>query len=256
MSLLAQGPARSLELYHSKGDPAILQQVAKYQFLTVKQTAELLPRNVIAVRRRMMQLERAAVLNREQESKTSPWVYFLAEKGGLMAAELGYLPSPRWIAAKAPTHLGHDCLITDFHITLEKALKEAGHRLAWEQWRGDVTDLQDPDGEIELIPDARFTIDDEEPSLLEVVRSYESGYQSRESSLVRKLKAYRKLGVYRVYVTMPTQLRVARLLNKLEEIIQSTNFWFTDEESFKSRILQRVWWTPADFRDRTYSIFR
>ncbi|HVB33754.1 MAG TPA: replication-relaxation family protein [Patescibacteria group bacterium] len=258
MSLVAQGPKRDRRLYTSKGDPEILKHVAKYQFLTVEQAASLLKRNIIATRRRMMQLHAGGILNRVRvtESPYPMWVYFLAENGGGQAAELGYLPAPRWTDAKSPTHVMHDLTITDFHLALEKALHESGHTLLWEQWRGDMADMLDPDGEIDLIPDARFIIDDEEPSLLEVVRSYESEYERGKSSLQKKLEAYKKLGIHRVYITMPTKLRVANFLGKIEEEMPSTQFWFTDEESFKQRILGKIWWTPKDFRDRTYSVFK
>jgi len=256
MSLAALGPKRDLRLYTRRSDHDILEKVARYQFLTVEQIATLLQRNVISTRRRMMQLYRAAVLNRSQESKLSPYVYFLAEKGGMRAAELGFLPFPRWTDRKSPTHITHDLVITEFHLALEKALHATGHVLSWEQWRGDMADLLDPDGEVDLVPDARFRIDDDEPSLLEVVKSYESEYEGGKSSLEKKLNAYKKLGVHRVYITMPTQLRVAHFLSKIEEDIPSTQFWFTDEDSFRNKILAKIWWTPKDFRDRTYSIFR
>ena len=136
-----------------------------------------------------MQLYWASILNRAHENDYAPYLYFLAEKGGIMAAEHGYLPSPRWINQKAPTHVAHDLTITQFHLLLEKALHDDGHILSWEQWRGDMADLLDPDGRIDLIPDARIQIDDEEPCLLEVVRSYESGYRERESSLVSKTES-------------------------------------------------------------------
>ncbi|HEV3219578.1 MAG TPA: replication-relaxation family protein [Candidatus Acidoferrales bacterium] len=258
MALAAQaGPRRDRQLYTSKGDAEILRVVAKYQFVTVEQAAEQLKRNVIAVRRRMMQLFQASLLNRERRSDLDPFVYFLSENGGNLAASYGFLPEPRWIGGKSPTHLAHDLEITNFHIALEKAFQNTTHTLYfWQQWRGDLKDIVDPNGEIELIPDARFGIDEDADALLEVVKSYESGYTSRESSLVKKLKAYKQLGIKRVYITMPTQLRVARFLDKIEDDIKSTQFWFTDEASYKRDILGKIWWTPADFRDRTYSIFK
>jgi hypothetical protein len=250
MSLTPAGPKRDLRVYTRRSDADILQGVAKYQFLTVEQASELLGRNIISVRRRMMQLYRAGFLNRVQESPYAPFVYFLAEKGGRRAAELGYLPEPRWTDAKSQNHVMHDLVITEFHLALEKALGDSGHSLSWEQWRGDLR--LGPD----LIPDARFTIDAEAPSFLEVVRSYESEYKGGKSSLEKKLDEYRKARVHRVYITMPTVERVANFLWKIEDDLPSTQFWFTDEDSFRKRILGKIWWTPADFRDRIYSIFK
>lgn len=254
---LVQAPKRNRRLYTSKGDPEILRQVAKYQFLTVAQVAALVDRNIIGIRGRLMELHAGAILNRVRvtESEYPMWVYFLAEKGGRRAAELGYLPEPRWTDAKSPTHVMHDLTLTEFHLALEKALGSK-HRLSWEQWRGDMAEMLDPDGQIDLVPDARFTIDDEEPSLLEVVRSYESEYERGKSSLQKKLEAYKKLGVHRVHVTMPTQLRIANFLAKIEDDLPSTRFWFTDEDSFRKNIMGKIWWTPKDFRERTYSIFK
>jgi hypothetical protein len=250
-------PQRKRPLYIIKGDIEILRIVAKYQFVTVEQVSGQLKRHISPVRRRMMQLYQSSHLNRLQEDKFAPLVYFLAEKGANRAAGYGFLPAPQWIDAKAPTHLAHDLEITRFHLALEKSFYDKGHILhSWEQWRGDLRDIVDPKGEIDLIPDARFRIDDEDDSLLEVVKSYESGYASRESSLVKKLKAYKQLGIKRVYVTMPTQQRVARFLVKIEDDISTSQFWFTDEKSYQTNILGKIWWTPKDFRDRTYSIFK
>ena len=248
MPLVLQGPKRDLHVSTHKSDYDILQRVANYQFLTVEQMAELLERNVISTRRRMMQLYRAGFLNRAQEHLNAPYAYFLAEKGGRKAAELGFLPSPRWTDRKDPHHVAHDLTITEFHLALEKALK--GHSLSWEQWRGDLR--LGPD----LIPDAKFTIDGEAPSFLEVVRSYESEYRGGKSSLEKKLEAYHEAKIHRVLITMPTQARIAHFLAKIEDILPSTQFWFTDEDSFRKRILGKIWWTPRDFRDRTYSIFK
>ena len=55
---------------------------------------------------------------------------------------------------------------------------------------------------------------------------------------------------------MPTQKRVALFLGKIEEELPTTQFWFTDEDSFQKNILGKIWWTPKDFRERTYSIFK
>src|ERR1017187_3808595 len=90
---LAVDQKRNLSLYTRKGDFEILRVLSIYTFLTVEQAAALMKRNIIATRRRLMQLYRAGFLNRAQENLYAPFVYFLSEKGGIRAAEHGYLPS-------------------------------------------------------------------------------------------------------------------------------------------------------------------
>jgi hypothetical protein len=48
--------------------------------------------------------------------------------------------------------------------------------------------------------------------------------------------------------------RVRMLIAKIETEFPSRKFWLTDSATHKGDILGKIWWTPKDFRDRTYSI--
>src|SRR3954469_20118883 len=77
---LSAVPKRNRRVYTRKGDSPILQSVSDCQFVTVEMVAEDTKRNVIAVRRRMLQLYRAGLLNRSRRDKLAPHVYYLSEK--------------------------------------------------------------------------------------------------------------------------------------------------------------------------------
>jgi len=230
--------------------------LAVYQFLTVEQLAEICKRNIIAVRRRCLSLYSANVLNRARRDKLAPYVYFLGEEGAKTAYERGYLPDPHFVKSKSSLLIPHDLEITNFHLALEKAAEIT----EWRQWRGDLKDTVD--GET-LIPDAYFALQGSS-FFLEVVKSYESEYESGESNIERKLNLYNnyrnpfreKYGAsdFRVLWVLPTQERVLRLLTKIEDRFPYRRFYFTHEELYRKNISGKIWWTPKDFRDATYSI--
>ena len=122
MSELQEGRKRNRRLYTRNGDFDILKAAARYQFLTVEQTAAAAKRNVIAVRRRMLGMYDAGILNRARRDKLAPYVYFLAEKGSATCVERGYLSEPRWIKSKSSLIVSHDLEITNFHLVLELSL--------------------------------------------------------------------------------------------------------------------------------------
>jgi hypothetical protein len=264
------GQKRDRRLYTRKSDADILKAFANYQFLTVELAAQVLQRNEIAVRRRLRNLFEGGILNRVTASgerslphlSPEPFVYFLDEKGGTQAAGLGYLPSPRWIESKSRMTVSHDLEITKFHLVLEKKLHEQGFILNWKQWRGELKDQADGSA---IIPDAYFTFNDD-AFFLEVVKANESEYHNGESNIERKFALYNsyrerfreKYGMddFRVLWVLPTKERVLRLLAKIEDRLPYRRFYLTDEESYQKNILGKIWWTPRDFREATYSILR
>ena len=96
------------------------------------------------------------------------------------------------------------------------------------------------------------------------MKSYESEYENGESNIERKIDLYNsyrsrfreKYGAsdFRVLWILPTTERILRLLTKVEDRFPYRKFYFTDEQSYRKNILGKVWWTPRDFRDATYSI--
>jgi hypothetical protein len=225
--------------------------------------AEDTKRNVIAVRRRMLHLFEAGILNRARRDKLAPYVYFLSEKGSDEALRYGHLTEPRHIKSKSSILVPHDLEITIFHRTLRKKLHDVGHMLSeWDQWRGALrAEVETEKGKESLIPDGRFRIGDEAPCYLEIVKSYESEYENGESNVEHKIFLYNEYwrqgaDEFRALFVMPTKARVAHFLAKIEERFPLRRFWFTDEESYRANVLGKIWWTPRDFRDATYSLLQ
>jgi hypothetical protein len=233
--------------------------------VTAEHVSSLTGRDHKTIQKRLQMLFEAGMLNRQRRDEMAPYVYFLAEKGGLEAARLGYLPEPRFTKAKSRILINHDLEITKFHLALDKAF---GNVLThWEQYRGDLKDyVETPQGTESLIPDARFVLSGQETNhfFLEVVKSYESEYENGNSNIFRKFGLYhayrhqfrKKYNAedYRVLWILPTQNRVLNLLAKLEEDFPYRKFYVTDEASYNRDIGGKIWWTPKDFRDKTYSL--
>jgi hypothetical protein len=175
--------------------------------------------------------------------------------------------------------VNHDLEITNFHLALEIATFEHAYQNGkgpslnhWRQWRDELKDKVETDqGMKAIIPDAYFTLGDQ-AYFLEIVKSYESEYVGGRSNIEQKLSLYRRYasngvhamsrfqekyggGDFRVLWVLPTQKRVAMLLGKIETEFPYRKFWFTDEASYKAKLLDKIWWTPKDFRTATYSIF-
>ncbi len=99
---------------------------------------------------------------------------------------------------------------------------------------------------------------------LEVVKSAESEYMGGRSNLYNKIALYaqykpqfrKKYGAddFRVLWVLPTKQRVLNLLAKIEDDFPSRKFFATYEEKYRTNIAGKIWWTPKDFRDATYSI--
>jgi hypothetical protein len=243
-------------------DAPILKSVADDQFVTVEIVAEDAKRNIISVRRRMLSLYRAGILNRARRDRFSAWLYFLSEKGSALALTFGVQAELRFIKSKSSILVPHDLEITLFHRALRKKLHDTGHILTeWEQWRG-ATEIgaETENGAESIIPDARFRIDDEPHTYLEVTKSYQSEYdENGRGSIEKKLRVYNALWrhtrqEFRVLILMPTKLRVANFLAKIEDEFPYRRFWFTDEESYRTNMLGKIWWTARDFREATYSL--
>ena len=227
--------------------------------MTAELAAVMLKRDESTTRKRFLGLYQAGYLNRTRRDLVAPYVYFLGEKGAQEAARLGYLPEVRFIKAKSRILINHDLEITMFHRALESALSKTSLGLtSWEQWRGDLKDeIRTPRETAALIPDARFVIDGTSAFFLEIVKSYESEYEDGISNIVRKIGLYagyknqfkKKYGMddFRVLWVLPTQARVLGLLSKIENDYPFRRFYLTDEESYRTNLLGKIWWTPRDF---------
>jgi hypothetical protein len=47
---------------------------------------------------------------------------------------------------------------------------------------------------------------------------------------------------------------VLNLLAKIEDKYPYERFYLTDEESYRKNIIGKIFWTPKDFRDKTYAL--
>lgn len=288
MQSLAAEQKRNRRTYTLRADDAIFAAFAKYPFLTCEQASRILGRGLDTVQKRFKVLYQAGLLNRVQESLIQPFVYFLDREGAKRACDLGELAKPRCVMSKSRLIVNHDLEISTFHLCLETALNgkpggtgaeaggignhpggnagQPGGRISeWRQWRDDLRDKVETDqGSKSIIPDAYFTLGDK-AFFLEIVKSYESEYVGGRSNIEQKLSLYHSykarfqekygLSDFRVLWVLPTIKRVQMLLGKIEDEFPFRRFWFTDEAAYKRDILGKIWWTPKDFRDRTYSIF-
>jgi Replication-relaxation len=251
-------PKRDRRVYIRKADKNIFKFVAEYQFITPEIMAECTGRDLKTIQKRMQYLCEANYLNRQRRDRLSPFVYFLGEEGAKLAYELGYIPILRFIKKKSAMTINHDLDITNFHRLIIRSFGD----IQWEQWRGDSKYLVEAEGE-SFIPDGHFVLDGQF-FFVERVRSYESEYEDGESNIEKKFRIYsaykdefrRKYGYddYRVLWLMPTRERAKRILEKMETKYPFRRFYVTDEESYTKRIEGKIWWTPKDFRDATYSL--
>jgi hypothetical protein len=256
-------PRRERRVNFMADDHKVYQAYSLYVFLTVDMLTEITGRPRDSVLRRCSALAQAGILGR-QRLGVSHHMYFFDKKGGHLAAGNGYLDKPMFVTSKSPTHIDHDLEATRFHMALRKALgdpylpekTDVTKILEWDQWRSDLMDLKELSDEIELIPDARFRLVFERPSLLENVKSYESGYDNHESSLVSKLREYIRMDIERVLVTMPTVNRVEKFLQRIAPHLPSSKIWVTYEDAYRKDILGKIWWTPKNFESRQYSILK
>jgi hypothetical protein len=90
MSKASAAPKRNRRVVSSRGDSAILKSVADFQFVTVEMVAKDANRNAMAVRRRMLSLYQAGILNRVRRHRL--FIYFLSPKGSYEARRHGHLP--------------------------------------------------------------------------------------------------------------------------------------------------------------------
>ncbi len=241
--------------------------------MTAEQVCEATGLRDSGVRHRLLAMHRGAVVNRvrpaDDDSLSSispPWVYYLAERGARLAADMGLAPSVRFVQDKSRMTVEHDTAITQFHLALKVHLasRNSIRDFEWKQWRGDLLDKVE--GHESIIPDAYFRIG-ESCWFVEMVRSHESEYRKGKSNLVRKLEAYlayrdgfrKRYGHpdFRVILLLPTEERVARLLSKLEDdkALCARRFWLTHSAMWKSDLSGKIFWTPKDFRGEAYGFF-
>jgi hypothetical protein len=286
-------PERPRSGFYFKGsDAELLRRLVEYRFLQPEDFQRLTGRNLISLRRRLLQLLRHGYIERftlpmERDapigSPPDAYVYQLKPRGVLKAKEFGFADDDyRYTREKSNLFLQHDLLLTKIHLTLELATRSAPIEIVgWEQRRAVLLDWADHEsGRLSVNPDALFGLKDKEKPegqnttyfFLEVVRSRESDYQQQQSYFMRKMHAFlayhrqgkhsARYGIanFRVVVLTPTKQRAVNLCEKLRNAgLPLKRFWFADFGTVSPddpmRILERVFVTPKDFHEKVlYSL--
>jgi len=272
--------------YFKESDAEILKRLVEYRLLQPDDLVRLTGRNMISLRRRLLQLLRQGYVERltlplERErpvgSPPDAFVYRLAGRGMRTAKVYGFADEDdRATREKSNMFLPHDLVITKIHLTLALATRDTPLELVgWEQRRSVLLDWADNGrGRLSVNPDALFGLKNREKPegqntsyfFLEVVRSRESDYRKGESYFMRKMAAFvayhrqgkhtARYGIsnFRVITITPTRQRAENLCRKLVNAgLASARFWFTDLASVSPDepmgILGKVFFTPKDAED-------
>ncbi len=273
-------------IYFKESDAELLKRLVEYRFLQPGDFERLTGRNIISLRRRLLQLVRRGYIERltlplERDAPIGnppdAFVYQLAPRGIHKAKVYGFADDDyRSTREKSNLFLQHDLLITRIHLTLELATRGTSLGLvAWEQRRSVLLDwAEDRNGRLSVNPDALFGLKDREKPegqnttyfFLEVVRSRESDYRQQDSYFMRKMRAFlayhrqgkhsARYGIanFRVITVTPTKQRAMNLCEKLRKAgLAFKRFWFTDlgaiSPEYPARILKKLFSTPKDFEE-------
>jgi hypothetical protein len=283
---------RSGFYFKERSDGEILRRLVEYRFLQPEDFQRLTGRNIISLRRRLLQLLRHGYVERftlplERDapigSPPDGYVYQLKPRGVLKAKEYGFADDDyRYTREKSNLFLQHDVLLTKIHLTLELATRSMPLEIVgWEQRRAVLLDWAEHEtGRLSVNPDAFFGLKDRDKPegqnttyfFLEVVRSRESDYRRGESYFMRKMQGFHayyrqgrhdeRYGIanFRVITVTPTKQRALNLCRKLLDAgLASKRFWFTGLDPVSpdepTRILEKVFFTPKDFQEGTlYSL--
>lgn len=279
--------------YFKESDAEILKLLVAYRYLQPDDLVKLTGRNIISLRRRLLQLLREEYVERltlplERErpvgSPPDAFVYRLDARGMRTAKRYGFTgEDDRVTREKSNMFLPHDLMITKIHLTLAQATRDTPLELvAWEQRRAVLLDWAgNGRGRLSVNPDALFGLKSREKPegqstsyfFLEIVRARESDYRNGESYFMRKMEAFaayhrearhtERYGIanFRVITVTPTKQRALNLCRKLAEAgLASARFWFTDFAALSNgtpgRILENIFYTPRDFEGGTRYRFR
>lgn len=284
---------RSGFYFKERSDGEILRRLVEYRFLQPLDFQKLTGRNIISLRRRLLQLLRHGYVERFTlpmergapiGSPPDAYVYQLKPRGILRAKEYGFADDDyRHTREKSNLFLIHDLILTEIHLTLELATRGTPLELiAWEQRRSVLLDWADHNsGRLSVNPDALFGLKNRDKPegqnttyfFLEVVRSRESDYHRQQSYFMRKMHAFLAyhtqgkhrerygIGNFRVITVTPTKQRAINLCRKLNNAgLGFKRFWFTSMESMSmeepARVLDKIFFTPKDFEEGTLYGFR
>ena len=264
------------------GDIEIIRLIYEYRFITTFQIVALLPRGLRNLRRRLRYLFDAGIIDRPRAqygflNKPGPMVYALGNQGADVLAKLSGKPRGEidWRAknreVKSP-HIDHALMISNFHATLDLALRTDDQiiRLIWEQGLNIKLTTSVAGRRVAIVPDAFFTLQANGLSFHQLLEADRSTMTAKRFQA--KLTAYwqwfkdgghrRDFGIprFRVLILTISEKRMEslrKLAKNADDRKQgSALFLFGCEKNFSldrpGAILEPMWQTPVD--DQWHSI--
>jgi hypothetical protein len=260
-------------LYRRSGDDDIYFYVGKFSHITAEELSHLSERNVVSLRKRLVQLVNAGYLGRcvggEQREeffeeikcqfcrkvnriakvdgkiRPKPFLHYLTEKARPKAELL--IENPIAWKSKAISRSDHDRVITMIHLALDNAF---GDDLTdWCQQKDDVKETIEFDGErISFYPDAcadLFGI----PLRIEYANC-EPSSRDGVNDIVLKVMHYNEImkdQPGKVLFIFREKSMVENFVNRLADKFPYLWIFATDLESIKHNPKGKIFWTPKDF---------
>jgi hypothetical protein len=235
---MASASVKYVEVYSMPDDDKIWAMFRDYVFVTIRHAHRILGCKFDYITKRLRRFHEARLVGCVRQSDFSPWLYFITEAGARQAELRGVMKVPWRIQKKSLMQIPHEIGITDCQADLSKAFPAAEFR----RWR---TDLQnDFDGEV---PDLYFDLKDG-------VGWCPFEYERMNPITKQKLLDYQR-DFKRTYIVVQSLRRVENLI----ELMQSnptTKLWFTYAELFHKDVTAPIWWTPANYQTKQYSILK
>jgi hypothetical protein len=163
--------------------------------------------------------------------------------------------------------IDHELEISFFHVALTNMCAEKNLKLYWQQ--RDLKCAINPDAYFSITDPAKPEGKDTFHYFLEIERAKIGSWKNGEPQIIRKLgkyydyynsdrceKDWANFRQFRVIVIQRTEEKVNFLLSRLAEKYKHRMFWLGAEHSYKNDISAKIFRTPKDFRDASYSILQ
>lgn len=205
------------------------------------------------------------LIPRMRRRGSPPLVYGLTYKGVLKVEDEGMsTPATKVFKPNSDNLLPHEYEISLFHLHVERACRERGFSLYWQQ-----RDLKRT-----VNPDALFAITDpRQPEgentlyyFLEVEKTKPGNFKNGESKIMRNLTKYYSyfntdqcekewvnFRKFRVTIITRNEERRRNLLKALSARHNHRMFWLTTEPSYREDIGGKIFLTPKDYGTESYS---
>jgi hypothetical protein len=267
-------------LYSRNEDEDIYFYLGKFSFLTAEELSELSDRNVVSLRKRLLQFVGAGYIGRD-EAKTQrqeffeeikceyckrvnkvprssgkvkplPRFHWLTEKGGEKA--LALLEHPIAWRSKQESRVSHDRVLTTIHLALDRAF---GDKLElWLQQKDDVKLTIEVHGEtVSFYPDAYCTLNGE--AIWIEYANCEPSSKDGVNDIVEKVIRYNEIlkdETGKVLFIFRERSMVENFVNRIAEDFPYLWPCVTDLESIKHNPTGKIFWTPKDFDKGTHRL--